>query len=1440
MATLDLRASKSTNFLRIVEIVRGVPGGAGQAAQTGQLMAGGGKIAIPVAVSGSTIGWEECKVYSRFGVKFDIDFTGMTSITSATLNLWSWNSGTLVTNGFAPQQGATTLAIGSMPNDWAEYGLGIGGIQGTYQWRKNYSGGNTPWGWAAIPSIGSRTDREFTCGAAGTLQQFNVLDIVNAWYGGQANYGFGAIFNGGEIGWDFATAYNFSFYSCDNTTSAAYVPQLVIEYTTNTAPRHPINMFPTGGQILSTSTPIMGFTHDDNDAGEYIRGSCIQVISADAATPDVANWDQWFYNTYSYSWPGMHANFTYGTLPGSINRPLIPGRDYKWRALTMDMAGVSSPWSPMNDFRINGAPNAPEISIETYGSLEDLMTLNPRFSFGFSDSDPYDKYMHGYRVWVEESDQYLNWKPAWDSGPIDVTGGPDLVVNGNFHTGITSWVVNDASSSVWLYNGGVDGAGCLQTIGDGTGTEYVTQDVAVSAGSTYNLAAYIWANAASTAQTHIEWRTAVAKISDSTVLSNDATVNAWVPLNTNFVAPATATIARITLKVPNNSTSQARWDYVALRLASTTSSTINVTVVCPTLKWGTDYRVKAQVRDSIGTWSSDSTWKYFQTHKTQEPINMSPLFDEPVSYKPRFFAERYQAPDEIESYRMWVYDVSTGQDMVTRDSEFSTGINNKTTFTWDYVGAQLTAGNRYGWRCKIYSAIGGWSEDSAQMTFVVYDPTTPTHVAPIGDAEYNLTPTIVVSREATFNRVQYQIYPEFNFTNSEGVDDLGVAAIYSSPYISTGITAKTGGNNLYTGNYWEYSQVYGGTPPLNWAYQPAGWDGVTPRPGHYMIRSRVSADGGVNWTPWNGLQFWKTDTAAIPYPYSVAGDTDPFPWITDDTPTFVVRSSNPADTISKIEITLYNINNLYDEFWNSGFVDVTDGLEVSLTFNGTGNQALVPGNKYAWRARMEEDTGARSDYSRHSYFRLNGPPYIPTNIYPANGAVIDTSIPFRIEATFSDPDMEEKHDYPTYWDVELYNDNGSPYDIEYITGGLVAGHNSMLWTGDQPVNEYYYQIRMRFRDSKGAIGPWSAWNRFVRSTPPDGDIISPTNGSTIDTTTPIISFDYDDGTGNTVHKLYHIFHIYETDSNGNWLWPVASLGPYYNNFTMQVIPAGYMQDGKYYEIILWVANDKGMQDPTWSSVNVRVVLDAPPAITGLDAVAYRDASRIQLGWNQTWVKPYHTFIGYRIYRKKWYEKKYREIAFLPNITWTGFHDYYAGNSINYNYKVVGVTSKAGIGTYLESPDDPNRGNLKIAQNATDNWTLVGNDRAAGHIYDMIVNDESHTRPIQQEEFETLGADRKTIIRGFVLGHEGTLSTIWQNRDDPQPGDAQEKLNHTQIGRDLIDYITYHRGPHIVKSPFGDVWDVQFLDPEYRWLPAGDLQIDLRYIETGTTSAEGES
>jgi hypothetical protein len=139
------------------------------------------------------------------------------------------------------------------------------------------------------------------------------------------------------------------------------------------------------------------------------------------------------------------------------------------------------------------------------------------------------------------------------------------------------------------------------------------------------------------------------------------------------------------------------------------------------------------------------------------------------------------------------------------------------------------------------------------------------------------------------------------------------------------------------------------------------------------------------------------------------------------------------------------------------------------------------------------------------------------------------------------------------------------------------------------------------------------------------------------------------------------------------------------------------------------------------------------------------------------------------------------------------------------------------------------------------FMVIGADRDASHIFELFVSGEEHSKPVQQEIFEPVGSSRKVIARGQALGTEGTLTVTWLNHDVyADNGEAvnyevgidpnRAIINETVLARRRLDYLVNTSGPHILKTPFGDVWDVEFAGPISTYSLGGHMQVELTYTE----------
>lgn len=1026
------------------------------------------------------------------------------------------------------------------------------------------------------------------------------------------------------------------------------------------------------------------------------------------------------------------------------------------------------------DYSVNTAPSA--VTNTSPADSSTVNTLTPNFYGEMTDSDGDD--ITAFRVRVTDS---VSGTEMWDSTKVPIGTGSSVAA-GNTITVPYGTIPSNTNIEVLPLVAG-DTYNWVMTLWD--------EGDASVASSTYSFTTNALPNAPSVTVTP----TPISSVPDST--PNYSIVH-------NDPDPSDTLMDGYTVVVEEESIPGAHdwtltWTTGDVDISGSPQSSVNVTST--TLDWGTSYRVYARTQDSNGAWGPYSAPQEFATQITRQPINLTPSGGETVGgTTPTLAGERGDAADTISKFSIRVYSEDL-QTAFLAETEYTTGTNG-TTFSKVYSGTALVAGDTYKWSAKVFSTIGGYSLWSDWQTFTLEaDTSVPTITSPVGDNDYSLTPTITFNRSAAFDMYDVEIYPE---TATSG--NLGTP--HDTDYSNSQTSATSA------------SYTYGGTA-LEWATG-------------YKIRARVSPNGGTDWSSWSGLTWFKTESIdGPPVLVSVEGDTGSPAWINTPSPYFEIqRYSGDANSIDQMQYRIWNASGatmLYD----SGMTNVTNSSTAQLEYTAG---LLVPGTSYKWDAKYQNDQGPISPWSTKADFRLNGPPTAPTGLFPPSGYVYLSTETKIFKAEFDDPDEGTFGDSPAEWQIMIWNDDT---DLQHgstqsVTVGLSSGQNETTWSGTALATGVNYSWSSRFQDSLGEWGAWSAFQGFRVSTPPNGTITTPSDDSVVSTVTPNISWSI---TGD--QSRYRI-KIERTDAVGNFLSTVTTLD--YDNTTdtsdSVTLPAGYLLNGNYYDITLTIWNTDNLVDPSPSTVNVEVDLDAPDPVTSIDSYADFTLSSITVYWDldASWtLSTGHTFVGWRIKRRRKDFTSWETIDDVTAQATKSYTDYYAGHNVNYQYAVYAVTRKSGAGLELVSGDDPLGGNIIEAQLASSDWHFIGEDRSPTHNSILVIEEESHNRPIQQEVFETLGSDRKVIMRGFVLGHEGTISTLWFNTEVIAPEDEQLVMVDTYRGKRIVDYLTRNPGPHIVKSPFGDVWDSQFATPEYRWLPTGHLSVSLQWIETGTTS-----
>jgi hypothetical protein len=1372
---------------------------------------------------------------SRSFLYFPIDFTGMDEISNATLYVHmrsqsSWHC--RATNSF-------TVHAARMTSDWGEGQSGGEAI---------WPGGQT-WNWD------NRANAYTTSGQAswtGTrshdFKTWDITAIAQAWRSGQPNYGI-------QLRAASETDHTRSNDFMDRQSGTSVRAYVVITYNTNNAPNAPVNLTPTGGTLVNTLTPTFAGTRSDPDAGDYIRGYQIQAVN-DAQTSTL--WDS---GQVSVSGSPTTFSRAFGT-GGTLTSSLVGNTFYRWRARTWDKENVVGPWSAYQRFKVNSAPLSPTVTIEQT-PINDLLTLTPTVRLTHRDPDPSDSNAFGYRIIVETEFGLNAGSTVWDTGDTDISGAPLSSVTRTLPTlawgtgyrvrartkdSNDSWGPYSANLSFATHTPGVPidlsptagqvwpsltptfsgsraaSADTIQSyqiqVFQSDGITLVwdsgTQTSGIVGGQSFSR---IYAGPALSFNTQYRWRARITTqygitayaplqvfntVADATIATPTAPVGTGIPsLTPTFTGTRTSSAFnafQIQL-YPGASTDTnlgtAINDTGTVSQASATS--FSRVYNGAALVWNTTYKWRVRVSADGGTtWSGWSGLVQFSTNAAGVAVLISPTQDNSywiTAFTPSFSVGR-SGSDVIDLLQVEVYNAS-GTALIWNSGWVN--VTDDTTASVTYSGSPLNGGTVYSWRARYQNTIGPTGPWSALGAFRVNAaPDIPTNLKPApGTVQTSLFPTF----EASFSDADVASmgdYPslwEIELANAITDDVIAVKAIGSTAALSDTFTWRTIANGWGTpdaGPNWAFTQVSGT------ATSSTGF-------GEGIISLSASSSVGRQVADVNLRDSY------------ISGQ-----WRFNKVPT-----GNYVEAAAELRfINASNVYRLLMRLKTDGNLDIFALRRVSA--GDTTLQTIT-------NALTGVGTGSVS-------FRFEAAGVNPTRL---RGRVWATGTPEPEEWAFDLTDSSAALQVVADATVYALTSSGMtnlPYNAVFdnISVGnpnirpATPGPNVYTWTDEDPALSFstLYKWRTRFTDSRDAAGTWSGYNVLGFGQPPAGNIVAPTNGSTVNSVSPIVTWNYSHPQG----KVQHSFHIELFNNVGTRIFNriVAS------SATAFQIPSGYLRDDRAYSIRLTVTDSDMLSDASPSLVNIWVDLDAPDPVQGLSPTTDESYSRVVLEWDQSPLKTGHTFLSYRIYRKMENDNVWTHIGSVAPRSRTEYTDWYAGQGVHYNYRVTIVTRTSISGVELESGDDSGGGNQSMAALESDVWMVVAKNFDEEYIQELPVVDENHSSVSQQEEFEVLGGRRKVVIRGAVLGDEGTMTMMYSAREIEWPIGSGRFYTYTVVGRRMMAFLLNTPGPHILKSPFGDVWMVEFQAPTMRPVSGGHLEVEVSWIETGQSRSADSS
>ena len=231
-----------------------------------------------------------------------------------------------------------------------------------------------------------------------------------------------------------------------------------------------------------------------------------------------------------------------------------------------------------------------------------------------------------------------------------------------------------------------------------------------------------------------------------------------------------------------------------------------------------------------------------------------------------------------------------------------------------------------------------------------------------------------------------------------------------------------------------------------------------------------------------------------------------------------------------------------------------------------------------------------------------------------------------------------------------------------------------------------------------------------------------------------------------------------------------------------------------------------------SSLAVVTTAWVPPAfITGFSGTAEETQSYIMLNWDVSTLSA-ADFSHYSIYRRVMGADLWSELVQISDKNINVYKDNTAGQTIQYEYIITQFKAITGD-VPLESAESDT---VSIAL-ATDAWFTIMLQSGGYEALEVNVTDEDHSSVIQQEVFEPIASLRKRVVRGNVMGDEGSFTCLFDTVD-------------AGLARQHFSTMSENKGPHILKSPFGDVWFVEFDAPGFKYRTGGHLEIKIGWVE----------
>ncbi len=381
----------------------------------------------------------------------------------------------------------------------------------------------------------------------------------------------------------------------------------------------------------------------------------------------------------------------------------------------------------------------------------------------------------------------------------------------------------------------------------------------------------------------------------------------------------------------------------------------------------------------------------------------------------------------------------------------------------------------YYWRCRAIaddnSDTSAWSSIQTFTFNTNNPPTVPNHLTPANGDSITADPIVLVVENA--------------------VDPDGDALVYDF-WLST--------DSAFTAVVDSVKNVPEGTGQTS-----ATFSQFTPQEGQrYWWRCRAG-DGSL----WSS---YSTPTSFVWVKFSSGGDCDNPPslptlfspkdgsGVNTAQPTLCITNSTPAQGCLEPQMYIFEIYG--DSILTTPVIPPTMVSEELETTCFTVPTPLPSGRYYWWRVRCFNGTAYSEWAGPFTFHTPNVPPEAPALLSPRDGDTVSTVVPALTVETAVDPDGTP---LTYFFEVSQYAD----FSAIAASGSVYNYRGSISWTVKNELQNnsgYYWRARaydgIAFSDYSE---PTSFYIDVGDNTPPSPPtVLSPTNGSTVDTTQPTL------------------------------------------------------------------------------------------------------------------------------------------------------------------------------------------------------------------------------------------------------------------------------------------------------------------------------------------------